>query len=1534
MTDGVHFESLEVAFASQQAAGKERALADGAMECARAMVWVPGAKSSRHFAERRKRLNEKLQTVFAAIHLAPNGGAAGEKQKWLRENTEFLRSQLARLGERGNELTRTEHVRSTPTSTRTVPGGEPVVPRSLVIAEDLLSRLNYRFDDAAFSAYLSAFQSVVVLRLRELWEIVSALTLVLLERIAESAATEPGEWMTPDATAISTCITSLRETEQTPWNELLEWLIVFDEVLRRDPAGAYPRMETGSREAYRQEVVRLAKHSDYTELEIAEMALSLARQAQRKRERDPRVVPRQAHVGYYLVAEGRELLYRAANVRLPFRERLQEFLRRHPDEFYFSGIEILTASMILAILWRINFSSLWSALFAAIVLLIPCSQGAMEIMNSLTTSLLEPRVLPKLDFSEGIPEDCTTMVVVPTLLLNEAQVRQLVRSLEVRYVANRGANLHFALLTDLADAAEQPREDDPLVELCGGLIRDLNRKYAGRGTGAFFMFHRHRVYNRSEGVWMGWERKRGKLLDFNKLILDEYDSFPYKVGDLAVLSRVRYVLTLDSDTELPRGAARRLIGTLAHPLCQAVIDTERNVVTRGYGILQPRVGVSVESVAQSRLASIYSGRTGLDIYTHAVSDVYQDLYDEGIFVGKGIYDVRTVHRVLDHRFPRNSILSHDLIEGAYTRAGLVSDIELIDHYPSHYSAYVRRKHRWVRGDWQIMEWLFSHVPDESRRRVPNPISVVSRWKILDNLRRSVVEPATLALFLLAWTVLPAQPLYWTLAALGILVLPTMFQFVSGLIRGAIGGRFDALKEACAAFAAALAGVLLGLAFLLHDALVSTDAIWRSLYRRVISRQRLLEWETAAEAEVGNRKRTPLDLYLLATPAIAAAVAMGLFFDGAPGSRPWFSGDNLGWHRPAFWIALPILALWAGSKLISLWLDRPPRVVRQQPSRGDEIFLRKTALLTWRYFAELSNGEHNWLIPDNIQEEPAQVAARVSPTNLGMLLNARQVACELGYLTVPELVRQTRRTLWTMNRLECYRGHLLNWYDTRTLTPLPPLFVSTVDSGNLAAAFITLKNGCAALLEQPLLSPALLQGCEDHMRVLAGMKALSPSSVRRTCRAWRKQPLLQRLLTATSDSEIEKENSELDADALWFATQLRVRRQELRKLLKDYLPWLLPEFELVRSRIGIGAASGLDIPLLRLPEFLQELQTRCSVCVAGSRSAEERERCEELSALLAGAYWKTTALIRELEFVSAEAERWLERMDFSFLLNRRRRLLSIGYEVGAEKLLGACYDLLASESRLAAFVAVAKGDIPQDAWFRLGRSHGPSRGGPALVSWAGTMFEYLMPAIWMKSYRDTILESSLENAVAAQQAYAGEKGVPWGISESGYCQQGDDGAYQYRAFGIPELALQSQEFQSQEFQSKESLRVVVAPYATALALAVDPAGAVANLQHIAKCRCLGRFGFYEAMDFGSGDRLRLVKSWMAHHEGMTLLAIANFLRADVVRRWFHADVCVEATELLLQEQRILRHVRRAWHTRPPKVPARTPMLPQGELALES
>jgi len=1234
MPENTHIEMLEAVMEHEPQGPlptppEPRQLQQGAEELSRLLAWNPGVHNSGFFMARWKAMYAVLKPVLEQAGRAPRTPDDPDDLRWLRDNMTMLWAEVWNTRSAFKLLRDLPHVRT--------PNGL-TIPRCAAVSEAYLHAVHCSFAEASFSEYLSAFQKHTVLKFQELWSVIPSMELVLLEQVAVRARKFLDN-STPSSVGI--CVRSLREINELQWKDVLDPQIAFDSILRQDPAGAYPRMDYDSRSLYRERVVKLAARSDSTEMEVAFEAVALARHSSERKQEDQRVANRHAHVGYYLMAEGLPQLQSRIRFRPSLIQRVRAFLKSHPDEFYLPGIEVLTFGIMSAIVLLLTstFTPPLLILFSMLVLLLPCSQSAVQLMNYLTTALLRPEILPKLDYSKGIPEDCTSLVAVPALLLNEKQVRRLVDDLEVRFLANHDRNLHFALLTDLPDSPVPAHEDDPLVSFCASLIAALNEKYSDQQSSSFLMLHRHRVYNPREQVWMGWERKRGKLMDLSKFLFDEYDSFPFKAGDVSKLAKVRYVITLDADTELPRGTAHKLVGTLAHPLNQAIVDPEKNVVVAGYGILQPRVRISVQSASRSRLANIYSGQTGFDIYTRAVSDVYQDLYGEGIFAGKGIFEAETVHRVLDRRFPQNALLSHDLIEGAYARVGLVTDVEVVEDYPSHYSAYNRRKHRWLRGDWQITSWLFTRVPDESGRLVPNPIAMVSQWKIFDNLRRSLVEPATLILFVFSWLVLPGSPTRWTIAAAAILFVPVWFEFLFTLIRAAFEQKLAVAREALAVLVVSNFSVLLGVTFLLHQTLVSLDAVVRTLIRRWFTRQRLLEWETAAEAEAGRNKRTPVDIYLNWMPVIAVLLGVIVFF-----------GRHAGFDA-----ALPILVLWACSKAVSVWLNHPPQPSRTEASEKDRLFLRRTALRTWRYFAEFSNPEHNWLIPDNLQEDPSRVAARVSPTNIGLLLNARQVACEFGYLSLPEFADHTARTLATIRRMKRHRGHLFNWYDTKTLDPLPPLFVSTVDSGNFVASLWTLQIGCKQLLEQPLLRSALAEGFLDHLRVLADVRAFPRGLFVRLDRRIEHGDWLKTLLKFPVPALERIPGKDLEAkhagDVKWFANEAARRLHALHHLVARFTPWMLQDFAELRNDSELGLP-GADVVLKDLPALTATLAARlqAQLDVRTDANDQQTKLLRRLVPMISGASNDATRLISELEALSEDIEGIADETEFAFLWN--------------------------------------------------------------------------------------------------------------------------------------------------------------------------------------------------------------------------------------------------------------------------------------------
>ena len=1481
MPQNTHIELIEneverVPQGAREATPDFENLRRNAQELAGLLQWNPSVQGSPFYTVRWNAMASVLRPVLERVAKDGRTDAESDDHRWLRENHSLLASHLWNTRNAFKLLEQMPHVR-TPRGT--------TIPRAAGIAEAFLHAVDFEFSEGGLLGYLSAYQQLVPLKFGELWALIPSLELVLLEQVAIRGRECLENPETPQRVGV--CVRSLRAMTQLHWKDALDSQIIFDQVLAEDPSGFYSKMDFDSRSLYRERVVKIAERSDATEMEVAQNALTLARSAQKQEFDDPREARRQSHIGYYLVGPGADELCARVGFRPSFGQRVRHFLKTHPDEFYIPGIEILTFGIMSAIVLLLTSTNtaLGLILFSMLLLFLPSTQSAVQVMNYLTTALLRPEILPKLDFSKAIPEDCTTLVAVPALLLSEKQVRRLVKDVEVRYLGNHDPNLHFALLTDLPDSPVPSNEDDPLVDLCAQLVKQLNEKYSGEGQGSFLLLHRHRVYNPREKVWMGWERKRGKLLDLNRLLGGTYDSFPIKAGDLSVLGEVRFVITLDADTEVPRGAAQRMIGTLAHPLNQAIIDREKNIVVAGYGILQPRVRVSVQSASRSRLASIYSGQTGMDIYTHAVSDVYQDLYGEGIFAGKGIYEVAVVQRVLEHRFPQNALLSHDLIEGAYARAGLVTDIEVVEDYPSHYSAYNRRKHRWLRGDWQITSWLFPRVQDETARMVPNPTSLVSKWKILDNLRRSLVEPATFLLFVLAWLVLPGSARNWTIAAVCILFVPLWFEFLFNLVRSLAEKKVSVARDALHTLFTANFNILLGLIFLCHQMLVSMDAVVRTIVRRMFTRQRLLEWETAAQAEAGGQKRTPVDVYLEWTQVIALVLAGLIFFV----------------RRPAFFSALPILALWGASKMVSMWLNRPPQLSRTEASEKDRLFLRRTAIRTWRYFSEFSTREHNWLIPDNVQQEPFQVAPRVSPTNVGLLLNARQVACELGYLTVPEFLDLSSKTLKVLENMPRYRGHLYNWYDTHTLKPLPPLFVSTVDSGNLVASLWTLEQGCLELVERPALGSQLAEGFLDHLRILMDLKAFGRSLFQRIERKTAGRDWANSLLRFPRSSlerlSADGEGGKHEHDFRWFGSQALARLHQFQQSVVRFCPWMLLDFDELRHDRTLGVPDE-NLALKDLPAALTKFAVRLERTLEDLLPEDPRRPAlERLLSLVSGARMDATRLIQEIQMVSERAGKLAAEMEFGFLWSARRKLLSIGYDAGQEILHDACYDLLASESRTASFIAIAKDEVPQETWFLLSRSHTVDRGRSILLSWTGTMFEYMMPAIWMKTYPRTLIDRSQTGAVLSQQEYTVSKHIPWGISESSYATRDAAGNYGYHAFGIPQLAIFHGDVDA----------LVISPYSTFLALNTSAKPALQNLRRMTHEGWFGDYGFYESADYSASRDRRwrheheLIRLWMAHHQGMSLLAIANFLADGVVQAWFHAHPRVQATELLLDEK---------------------------------
>lgn len=1262
--------------------------------------------------------------------------------------------------------------------------------------------------------------------------------------------------------SIGNCIGSLRFIDTMDWKQYVESLSNVEKTLCEDPSGMYACQDFTTRDRYRHVIEHLARGSGHGEIAVAQEAIALAQTAAAQRGHHHR----SAHVGYYLVDGGRPNLERAIDCRLPLGTRLKRASRNARLALYLGPILLLTLLTTAGIFCALDGFAVtdWRHWFFAITGLISTSALAIALVNLAITLAVPPRVLPRLDFSEGIPAAHRSIVVVPTLLTSHEEIDNLAEALEIRYLGNRDANLYFALLTDFADAPEQTRPGDAaLLARARDAIETLNKTYSDDRPCIFYLFHRPRLWNPREKVWMGYERKRGKLEQFNARLRGEAaTAFSDIVGDPSILRSIRYVITLDTDTQLPRDAARAMVGNLAHPLNRPVYDAARGRVVDGYAILQPRASVSLASASQSRFAKLFAGDAGLDPYTREVSDVYQDAFGEGSFVGKGIYDVDAFRDAVDGRFPENLILSHDLLESGYARSALVTDVDLIEEQPGSVAIESSRRHRWIRGDWQLAGWLLPRVPGPPSvngakpKRQANPLSALSRWKLLDNLRRSLVPPALLGLLAAGWLVGTGPAWLWTLLILAVVLLPPLLSTLTELFRKPVDCDWLAhLNLTGKSAGRPMALGLLTLAFLPYDTRIVLGAIWRSAARMPFTRRGLLLWQLPSYAP-RNASRSLMDFCreMWAAPVFAVALGLALFVTGGV---------------PALWIAAaPLLLLWLVSPVIGWWISKPLTAPTPGLNAQQKDFLRLTARRTWRYFEDFVGPDDNWLPPDNFQTYPTPtIASRTSPTNMGMALLADLTAVDFGYLTVSQCLQRVDNTLTAMEKLDRYRGHFFNWYDTRTLQPLLPCYISSVDSGNLAGSLLTLQAGLAEFKDQPALSFNAFQGLDDTFQILLEQLPDAPGA--------RLTEHIHRLQSTLRTQILEEPPQTLTA-----ATNALAQIQQAGHGLLSWLP-----DEADSHGELVYWAQAFDRQLRGLNDELALL-------------APASWHSDALPTRMALAQASGTAAQTQIDRIETLIDRCrtLAEMDFEFLYDTERGLLTIGYDISERRRDPACYDLLASEARLASFLLIAQGQVPQKHWFALGRLLTSHNGNISLISWSGSMFEYLMPQLLMPSYAGTLLEQTCKAAVARQIEYGRQRAVPWGISESCYNATDIDQVYQYRAFGVPGLGL------------KRGLGddLVIAPYASALALTVMPRESCRNLQVLADHGFQGAYGFYEAIDYTPsriprGKSHVVVQTFMAHHQGMSFLAFAHVLCRQPMQRRFMSDPLTRATELLLQER---------------------------------
>lgn len=1290
-----------------------------------------------------------------------------------------------------------------------------------------------------------------------------------------------------DQVSVANVMTSIKASDGISWKEWFEEVSSIDKLLRRDEVYANGTFET--RDLYRGEIEVLSRKSGVAEIEIAHRLIDFANHYSKdpsisEPEDDIEISPELSqHVGYFLMGDARPNFVQSLGIRKNPIDLFVELIVRYRTYLYVGSIFSISFALVIGLYFELigkQIDTFW-AIFASIVVLCPLSELVLKLVQWLLIQVVPPRRLARIDYSEGVPDCARTAVVVHAMLANQEQLVEAIEALEVRFVGNRDANIMLGILADLGDAAEETVPGDrALIEQLTSLVERLNRRYCTQSLPApFFFMVRGRRWCASESKYICWERKRGKLMEFGHFITGEKQaSFSHSGGDIERLRTIKFVITLDGDTQLPPGSAAKLIGSANHPMNLPRINQKTRIVEKGYGILQPRIGTSVRSSQTSTFARVMSGQVGIDPYTSLVSDLYHDVFRRSSYVGKGIYHVKAFQSCLCDRVPENQILSHDLFESLFARCGLVSDIELFDSFPARFPTYARRLHRWIRGDWQLLPWLLPRVPDANWKWYSSPLDLLAWWKLFDNFRRSLVEPAIVLMFILVWLAVPSIGMWWYRIYFAIMLFPIVAQSLS-LVR----------KPWWAARKAYLTGILydifrefqrvaLMICFLPHLACNSFHAILTVLYRSLVTRKLLLEWEPASLTEVRLGDRFRIVLGQMRVSWLLSILLVGLIWLLKP---------------QALLTASPLLTLWIISPIVAWRVGLRAQVRGDALTLRDQKYLRAIAYRTWKYFDSLLKPEYNFLIPDNLQVVPKQVVAeRTSPTNISLSMLAVVSAYDLGFIALPQAIDKIKGIFAGLQKLERFHGHYLNWYQIREARTLHPRYVSTVDSGNLAGHFISVYQALVSYPFQPIFS-------RQHLQHLCEQIGKNLDDVIENLNLQDSSLTLGQLYTIVNHLDTLFEDD----------PTLLAKHSEVKSTIDSLLPlvqWVkfIPQLQRfaerglldpkVRRIVRVLEGRGITLSLLR--KITARLIIREPEIGQMELQGADRQLIAQFMQAVQLANDQTSAWLASIQSLCSDIESKMQEIDFKFLFDSSRKLLVIGMNLDVGRRDKNHYDLLASEARLASLVAIAKGDLPEEHWFALGRSLTQTSGGRALLSWSGTMFEYLMPTLVCEEFSQSLLGQTHKAVVVAQRRYAAQFGTPWGISESAYSGVDFEKTYQYKAFGVPGLGL------------KRGLAddLVVSPYSTALALGVDPSRSVANLRELERRGLLGEYGFYEAVDF-TPQRLRadesshIVRSYLAHHQGMSLAAINNVLNDNILRRRFHLYPIISANELLLQER---------------------------------
>lgn len=1450
-------------------------------------------------------------------------------------------------------------------------------PRIFALVRNLLRLQNHLINLDDLLGKLAQFQQQVPLTMGELWSIPIFIRFALLEKLAyvllddikpdarfelpqfppalsesETSAAEPlGSEKNGQAEIVASIVRSLRVISETNWEEPFESLSLVEKNLRQDPAGIYPNMDFKTRNIYRGEIERLAKLTDRDEVPLAIQLLELCNQVEHPDGSDSPGNQEPEHVGNFLIGEKRGEFERIIGYQLDLKARVFRLIKNRISPLYLGSISLLALGLMTVVMLLVHNNALFenTGFFQFLLMFIvtfclipPAFIIANHLVNIALGGIAPPSLLPKLDFKQSVPEEYKTLVVIPGMISTSSDIENLVRQIEVHYLSNPQPGLKFALLTDFSDADEPTRpEDEKLVGQATMAVADLDRKYqqdCDEGEQRFFLFHRKRLWNPAQGKWMGWERKRGKLQELNLFLRgEENTSFLPQFSNADVrqnMGGVRYVITADADTLLPPGSVVRMVGTLAHPLNAARFDPETGQVVSGYTILQPRVDINPRSANQTWFTRIFAGDTGLDLYSHAVSDVYQDLFGEGIYVGKGIFDVDAMIQSVESHIPENSLLSHDLLEGVLGRAGLISDITIIEDYPQNYYEQVTRQRRWIRGDWQLLPWLLRPA------RFGVSFSSLSYWKIIHNLLRSLLSPALMVTILLGIAYVPNLAWLWVLLPLISFGIPLINALASSLKQTLQSMRQKAIWPS---LWPVFMRWLFAISFLPYEAYFALDAILVTLYRLFISKRKLLSWTTAEHASQLFRSKA---LRSEAWIKLSISAVLAVVFIILTQLESLLAAETtILLQMPV----LPMIILWLLSSIFVRMVNRPLPSPKSEEPFEDVAFLRLVARRTWNFFENFVGPQDHWLPPDHFQESPNQVIAHhTSPSNIGLFLTSAIGAYDLGYFDHLGLVARLETTMNTLMQMERYRGHFLNWYNTQTLEPLKPRYVSTVDSGNLAISLIIVSQTCKTITEKRVFRREIWDGYMDNLtslqEVLSSIKKTHPQVQTRAIRlsitlmldrirSIRNTPLLwyptYTFIGSTFWPNLARNLGEfITSLPAYFEMEHLVRLQEviqgieknynaIQTTIDELVPWIpfiedIHEvFQQAHFHARVDELKDLLVynpRLCQVPQIIETAQgllTQLSKDLAGlaftdGSSSDDYEKTaawlEGLQNALPAAQQNSIQLQHKFNKLEEQADQLIDDFDFAFLFRKTRNVFHIGLNLETGQLDNNYYDLLASEARIASLFAISRGQVPQSHWIHLGRPITKVNGDLALLSWSATMFEFLMPVLYFQSHVNTLLHKSVVTMVKYQREYARSKGVPWGISESGFYQFDTNMNYQYRAFGVPALG----------FKRGLADELVIAPYASFMAIKWAPSSVEENSRNLIGHQAYGTYGFYESIDFtpnrmSAGKSYEVVREYMSHHQGMILMALVNYLRDDIMVRRVNQDPQIQSVELLMHEQ---------------------------------